>query len=149
MRSRHLFAAILMACLLVAGLSAAMSYLRHPKATGSSEAGSFSGSHSKANGVMLARLEEYASSKASQAAAPLRVVHKGLPDVNTMIERLVARLETTPEDVRGWRMLGWSYFHTSRYRQAAAAYARALELDPNSSELKLAYQEAKAKASDN
>ena len=73
---------------------------------------------------------------------------KLLPDVNTMIERLATRLETTPEDIEGWRMLGWSYFHTARYEQAATAYARAVELDPSSAELKLSYKEAKAKASE-
>jgi cytochrome c-type biogenesis protein CcmH len=45
-------------------------------------------------------------------------------------------------------MLGWSYFHTARYEQAATAYARAAELDPSSAELKLAYEEAKSKASE-
>ena len=64
-----------------------------------------------------------------------------------MIERLAARLETAPEDIKGWRMLGWSYFHTARYEQAATAYARAMELDPSSAELKRSYEEAKAKAS--
>ena len=73
---------------------------------------------------------------------------KLLPDVNTMIEQLAARLETTPDDIEGWRMLGWSYFHTARYEQAATAYARAVELDPSSTELKLSYEEAKAKASE-
>ena len=64
-----------------------------------------------------------------------------------MIERLAARLETAPEDVKGWRMLGWSYFNMERYEQAAAAYAKAVELDPSSAELKRSYEEAKAKAS--
>jgi cytochrome c-type biogenesis protein CcmH len=73
---------------------------------------------------------------------------KPLPDVNTMIKRLAARLETTPNDVKGWRMLGWSYFNTARYKQAAVAYARAAALDPSSAELKLAYEEAKAKAAE-
>jgi cytochrome c-type biogenesis protein CcmH len=45
-------------------------------------------------------------------------------------------------------MLGWSYFHTARYKQAATAFARAVELDPNSAELKLAYEEARAKAAE-
>ena len=45
-------------------------------------------------------------------------------------------------------MLGWSYFHTARYEQAATAYARAVELDPNSAEIKLSYEEAKVKASE-
>jgi cytochrome c-type biogenesis protein CcmH len=44
-------------------------------------------------------------------------------------------------------MLGWSYFHTGRYKEAASALAKAVELDPGSAELKLAYEEAKAKAS--
>jgi cytochrome c-type biogenesis protein CcmH len=45
-------------------------------------------------------------------------------------------------------MLGWSYFHTARYQQAASAYARAVELDPNSAELERSYEEAKAKAAE-
>jgi cytochrome c-type biogenesis protein CcmH len=45
-------------------------------------------------------------------------------------------------------MLGWSYFQTERYEQAAIAYARAVELDPNSAGLKQSYEEAKAKASE-
>ena len=73
---------------------------------------------------------------------------KQLPDVTTMIERLAARLETTPGDIKGWQMLGWSYFHTGRYEEAATAYARAVELDPNSAEIKLSYAEAQAKASE-
>jgi len=78
----------------------------------------------------------------------MAAANKLLPDVNTMIDRLAARLETTPEDIKGWRMLGWAYFNTAHYEQAATAYARAVELDPNSAELKLSYEEAKAKASE-
>ncbi len=68
-----------------------------------------------------------------------------LPDVATMIERLEARLEKDPENRDGWRMLGWSYFNTGRYEAAAEAYARAIEIDPDSAELKLAFEEAKKK----
>lgn len=46
-------------------------------------------------------------------------------------------------------MLGWSYFHTGRFEEAATAYAKAVELDPGSAELKLSFEEAKAKASAN
>ncbi len=97
---------------------------------------------------MLARLADYARSIGAEEPASMAAAGKLLPDVNTMIERLAARLETTPEDVEGWRTLGWSYFHTARYEQAATAYARAVELDPSSAELKLSYEEAKAKASE-
>jgi cytochrome c-type biogenesis protein CcmH len=97
---------------------------------------------------MLARLKDYTQSIGSGEPASKAAADKLLPDVNTMIERLAARLETVPQDVKGWRMLGWSYFHTGRYEQAAAAYARAVELEPTSAELKQSYEEAKAKASE-
>jgi cytochrome c-type biogenesis protein CcmH len=97
---------------------------------------------------MLARLKDYTRSIGTEEPAPIAAAGKLLPDVNTMIERLAARLETAPGDIKGWRMLGWSYFQTGRYKQAATAYARAVELDPKSAELKLAYEEAKAKASE-
>jgi cytochrome c-type biogenesis protein CcmH len=71
-----------------------------------------------------------------------------LPDVNTMIERLADRLKTSPNDIEGWRMLGWSYFQTGRYQQAATAYAKAVELEPSSAEFKRAYEDAKAKAAE-
>jgi cytochrome c-type biogenesis protein CcmH len=132
--------------LLVVGIGAATSYLR-----GSPEgsAGAIASSLSRAgSNTDLARLKDYARSIAPEEPAPMAAGGKPLPDVNTMIERLAARLESTPEDIKGWRMLGWSYFHTGRYQQAATAYARAVQLDPNSAELKLSYEEAKAKAAD-
>jgi len=144
MSSRNLFAPVLMACLLVAGIGAATYYLKDPpEATGSGDA-----SRSGSDGEMLARLKDYTRSIATEEPQSAAAAGKLLPDVDTMIERLAARLETTPGDIEGWRMLGWSYFHTARYEQAATAYARAVALDPNSTELKLSYEEAKAKASE-
>ena len=137
------------AFLLVAGIGAVTSYVGDPhEATGSGDAISFSLSRSGSNGEMLARLTDYARSIETDEPASMAAAGKPLPDVDTMIERLTARLETTPEDIEGWRMLGWSYFRTARYEQAATAYARAVELDPSSAELKLSYEEAKSKASD-
>ena len=135
--------------LLVAGIGAATFYVGEPpEATGSGDTISFSLSRSRSNGEMLARLTDYTRSIGTEQPASMAAAGKLLPDVNTMIERLTARLETTPEDIEGWRMLGWSYFHTARYEQAATAFARAVELDPSSVELKLSYEEAKAKASE-
>jgi len=137
------------AFLLVAGIGAVTSYVGDPpEATGSGDTISFSLSRSGSNGEMLARLTDYTRSIGTEEPAAMAATGKLLPDVNTMIERLTARLETTPEDIEGWRMLGWSYFHMARYEQAATAYARAVELDPSSAELKLSYEEAKAKASE-
>lgn len=134
--------------LLVAGLGAAISYFQSAPEAGGSRGELSSLSRSGLDSETLARLKDYARSSATEAPVSEAPAGKLLPDVNTMIERLAARLETTPEDAKGWRMLGWSYFHTGRYEQAAAAYAKAVNLDPNSAELKLAYEEAKTKASE-
>ena len=138
MSSRNLLASVLIAFVLVVGIGAATSYLRN-----SHNATIGSGSSDE----MLARLTEYTRSSGTREPASAAAPGKSLPDVNTMIDRLAARLETAPDDIKGWRMLGWSYFHTGLYEQAAIAYAKALELDPNSAEIKLSHEEAKAKAS--
>jgi cytochrome c-type biogenesis protein CcmH len=133
----------------IAGIGAATSYMRDaPEATGPGDTISVLLSRSHSNDEMLRRLADYAGSTATEDPASMPVPDKLLPDVNTMIERLAARLKTAPEDIEGWRMLGWSYFQTGRYQQAATAYARAVELDPSSAEFKLLYEEAKAKASE-
>lgn len=119
-----------------------------PQATGAGDTISLLLSRSESNEEMLQRLADYAGSTATGDPASVAAANKLLPDVNTMIERLAARLKTSPEDIEGWRMLGWSYFQTGRYQQAATAYARAVELEPSSAEFKLAYDEAKAKAAE-
>jgi cytochrome c-type biogenesis protein CcmH len=91
----------------------------------------------------LARLELYAKSKAPRTASAAPMSRPAeLPDVETMIERLAARLETTPNDVEGWRMLGWSYFNLQQAPKAVEAYARAVALEPQAAALKAAYGEA-------
>ena len=129
--------------LLVTGIGTAIPYVGNaPEAARAGETISFSGP----DGEMLTRLTDYARSIGTEQPSSTTAAGEPLPDVNAMIERLAARLKTTPQDVEGWRMLGWSYFHTTRYEQAATAFGRALELDPGSAELKLSYEEAKAKA---
>src|SRR5262245_38270114 len=121
------------AFLLVAGIGAVTCYVGHSyKAAGLEETNSFSPSGLGSNGELLARLIDYTRSIETEQPASMAAADEPLPEVNTMIERLAARLETTPEDIEGWRMLGWSHFHTARYEQAANAFARAVELDPNS-----------------
>jgi cytochrome c-type biogenesis protein CcmH len=139
---RKLVTTVLLACLLVAGIGTGASYLK--RSVEGTASRSLSGAGSE--GEMLARLQDYARSIGSGQPVPAAAPADLLPDVNTMIERLVARLDATPEDINGWRILGWSYFHTGRYKQAATAYAKAVQLDPNSAELKLSYEGAAAKA---
>ena len=69
-----------------------------------------------------------------------------LGSVDEMIDRVVQRLKRNPEDVEGWRMLGWSYFNTDRFEESSAAYAKAIELSPNNAEFRRAYGEALVRA---
>jgi cytochrome c-type biogenesis protein CcmH len=71
-----------------------------------------------------------------------------LGSVDEMIDRVVARVSQNPNDVEGWRMLGWSYFNTEHFAQSAAAYAKAFELNPNDSKLGSAYGEALVRAAE-
>jgi cytochrome c-type biogenesis protein CcmH/NrfG len=129
--------------LLVSGIGAAVSYDRSaPQTLSLEETISFS----EPDGEMLARLTDYAGSIGTEQPPSTTAAGDALPDVNAMIERLAARLETTPQDLDGWRMLGWSYFHTQHYEQAVVAFGKALALDPGSAELKRSYEEAKPKA---
>lgn len=56
-------------------------------------------------------------------------------DVESMVERLAARMKETPDDVRGWTMLGRSYLMLGRYAESAEAYERALALAPKDLDL--------------
>jgi len=62
------------------------------------------------------------------SASPVSTAPVG--DVPAMIAQLEARLKQDPKSAQGWQMLGWSYFETGRYADAAKAYARAAALEP-------------------
>ena len=133
----------------IAAIGAVMSYVGVPASATISEKAL---APSDPNGEVLAGLEDYARSIGTEHPPSGTGAGQGgddqlLPDVNTMIERLAARLETTPQDVEGWRTLGWSYFHTGRYDQAVSAFEKALSFNPGSAELKASYEEAKTKMS--
>ena len=55
--------------------------------------------------------------------------------VQSQTELLKERLNTNPEDVSTWINLGNSYFDSDRYEQAIDAYLKALELEPNNSDV--------------
>lgn len=68
-------------------------------------------------------------------------------DIDAMVARLAARMETNPDDMNGWVMLGRSYKMLGRYDEAVAAYGKAeafIEQDP---ELLASYAETLAMAS--
>lgn len=59
-----------------------------------------------------------------------------------MVEGLAARLADNPDDAEGWAMLARSYGVLGRYDDAAAAYDRAIALDPGNLELLIFRAEA-------
>ncbi|WP_353217338.1 c-type cytochrome biogenesis protein CcmI [Sandarakinorhabdus sp.] len=63
-------------------------------------------------------------------------------EVTQLITGLEAKMQSTPNDPEGWRMLGWSYFQTARYTDAAKAYARAIAIKPDGIGFQSAYGEA-------
>lgn len=73
--------------------------------------------------------------------------HPGGGDVQQMIGELEQKLKAQPDDAPGWGMLGWSYFQTARYEQAARAYERAARLDPKTGEYLSALGESIVRAS--
>jgi cytochrome c-type biogenesis protein CcmH len=94
----------------------------------------------------LTDLRAYADKIDTEPAAAATASSNGangqLPDVDTMIAKLVARLEKQPDDVKGWKMLGWSYLNTGMSKDAAKAYETALKLDPNDIEIKKGLERA-------
>jgi cytochrome c-type biogenesis protein CcmH len=69
-------------------------------------------------------------------------------NVGDMITGLADRLATNPDDADGWQMLGWSYFNTQRYREASEAYAKAVAITGDDSELLSLYGETLVRAAD-
>ncbi len=67
-----------------------------------------------------------------------------LPDVDTMIAKLLTRLEKEPGNVQGWKMLGWSYLNMDRAEEAVKAYEAALKLEPSDIEIKKGLEAAKS-----
>ena len=113
-----------------------------------SEQGMVSGSDESSPTQALESLRAYAdkidANRQSTAATPPAPGSVELPDVNTMIAKLIARLEKQPNDVKGWKMLGWSYLNTDRPEEAATAYETALKLEPSDLEIKKALDQAKS-----
>src|ERR1700692_2719171 len=85
--------------------------------------------------------EDVEGQSQSQSQAPLGTVDE-------TIGRLVERLNRSPNDPEGWRMLGWSYFNTERFAQSATAYAKAIELNPQNADFRSSRGEALVRAAD-
>ena len=72
--------------------------------------------------------------RAPEAPTAATSTPTGPQDVGAMISTLEAKLKADPNDAEGWRMLGWSFFQTQRYAEAAMAYKRATVLKPDNAD---------------
>lgn len=66
--------------------------------------------------------------------------------IRTMVERLAARLEESPDDLEGWKRLARARQVLGEPDKAAQAFARAARLDPDNPELLMDYGQALLKA---
>lgn len=51
------------------------------------------------------------------------------PDVSEMVDSLERRLQSEPDDLNGWKMLGRSYQTLQRYNEAVVAFEKAIALE--------------------
>ncbi len=79
----------------------------------------------------LGRPEGVAPQLAARSEAAAGARHAVTAEqIQQMVSALAERLQAQPADREGWLMLGRSYTALGRYRDAAAAFRRALELAP-------------------
>lgn len=69
-----------------------------------------------------------------------------LQQVETMLPKLVQRLQAQPNDPMGWNMLGKAYMALERFPEAAQAYAKLAELQPDEAQVMADYADAQAMA---
>ena len=93
-------------------------------------------------------VDQLAAATQGGTSLPQNPSQPRLDGVEEMIARLADRLKRSPDDPEGWRMLGWSYFNTERFAQAASAYAKAIELNPKSADYRSSRGEALVRAAD-
>lgn len=67
---------------------------------------------------------------AAPATAPAAAT-QAAPDPEAIIRSLQERVGADPKDADGWYQLGWVYFETGKYPDAARAYRRATDLKPD------------------
>jgi cytochrome c-type biogenesis protein CcmH len=82
----------------------------------------------------------------TSAVPPAQDDAAGTGQIDTVIQKLEARLQTNPNDGEGWRTLGWARFNKQDYAAAADAYAKAVSVEPTNIEYRSAYAEALVQA---
>lgn len=69
-------------------------------------------------------------------------------EIASLVGALETRVAADAKNPEGWRMLGWAYYQTDRYAEAATAYGKAVALKPDGAGYQSAYGEALVLAAD-
>jgi cytochrome c-type biogenesis protein CcmH len=81
------------------------------------------------------------TSAARPETAAMPTGQNQIAPVDELLVRLEDRLALNPNDVEGWRMLGWSRFRMGDVEGARQAYKKAIDLDANDPDTLSAYGE--------
>lgn len=79
---------------------------------------------------------------------PMSAGQQQAPDIGKMVEGLRKKLETNPNNPEGWNMLGRSYMNMERFTDAANAYRKLNELQPDNVDVMLLFADALAMTND-
>ena len=69
-------------------------------------------------------------------------------EISSIVNNLVARLESQPDDLEGWLMLGRTYSILGRFKEASEVYVKLLALSPDSTEALVSYADVFAMTQD-
>jgi cytochrome c-type biogenesis protein CcmH len=69
-------------------------------------------------------------------------------ELDAMIAKLTSHLATSPEDLQGWRALGWAQMQTGQTAEGVKALARAAELAPKDASVLSMYGEGLVREAD-
>ena len=69
-------------------------------------------------------------SQGSGAESPAAATTEPAGDIASAIGRLEKKMAESPDDPKGWNLLGLAYYNVGRYPDAVTAYAKAAQLEP-------------------
>lgn len=88
------------------------------------------------------------ATSAPAASGPMASGERSQEQIEANVATLAERLKSNPSDAQGWAMLARSYSSLGRYGEAAGAYAKLTELNPNDADLWAEYAFTLALAND-
>jgi cytochrome c-type biogenesis protein CcmH len=97
---------------------------------------------------IIQRLEAVAVGRPATPAGHPAGADGQVPPLEVLVERLAQKMEQNPGDLKGWLMLGRTYFATNQPDKAQAALEKAYGLAPEDPEVVLSYAQALASNAD-